>query len=225
MATSSYYSSSGTVEDGYYHASVTTNASTTYTQNFGERLLSDFRNQHILPYRTSQFYSIFSDEVVLKGRQEQMIAVPEPLYHYATTSSSTDCTYPRTVDYQKIEAQWTILVKRHHHNHKLSKPISKEKSPNAIAKDLFTSLLTQQELNEYENSGFITVFVEDRILQIHKGKIKNIIEVDKDGKQLHKWCLHGSDPGLPVYDHMVMQMVLLQSQPKEFFAIANKWDN
>lgn len=94
------------------------------------------------------------------------------------------------------------------------------------AKRLLHSLMTAEQIEEYERTKSFHVQVRDprarrfRSFRVNHGVQGNVTELDEHGRPRTKYCIHPS--GVPTEDTMAAQLLMLQTDIEEFERIANR---
>ncbi|HSE44787.1 MAG TPA: hypothetical protein VLA89_05615 [Gemmatimonadales bacterium] len=89
------------------------------------------------------------------------------------------------------------------------------------AEVLLRSCLTPEQVAELEqHKRFLVSVASGRRYQIRRGQAGNVIEIDKAGKPIARFCIHGSEE--PEGDTMLAQKLLLEHDEAAFLRIANK---
>lgn len=85
--------------------------------------------------------------------------------------------------------------------------------------------LTDAQKAELADKRYFTIRTlrpqgEERIYRIHRGRSRNVEQVDQNGKRLKTLCIH-PDISCPDEDTMLAQKLLLESEEDQFLRIAN----
>jgi len=91
---------------------------------------------------------------------------------------------------------------------------------NQRAEKLLKSLLSPEQLKEFEHRGYFHVTAKNRRFRITMEITHNVKEVDSRGRILRTYCIHPKDH-VPKADAMVVKKLLLEAMPEEFFKVAN----
>lgn len=84
---------------------------------------------------------------------------------------------------------------------------------------LLKSCLTPQQLEEYEKKKCFHLHVGGKVYRIEQGSHGNVKLVDKDGKVKRSFCV--SPRGVPDGDTMLAQKLMLETDEKRFYELAN----
>lgn len=89
------------------------------------------------------------------------------------------------------------------------------------AEKLLFCCITEEQKNEYLERGYFDTKVSDKLYRIKKGRSGNVVELDSNGKEKYRYCIH---PSLlvPDQDTMLAQLLLLHSDERKFLATANR---
>lgn len=95
-----------------------------------------------------------------------------------------------------------------------------KKQADARAELLLRSSLSRKQLGELKRRGYFHVMVGKRRFRITRKRTHNVMEVDARGRVRKTFCAHPIDQ-VPDADTMLAQKLWLETEPKEFFKIAN----
>ena len=96
-----------------------------------------------------------------------------------------------------------------------------EKEAEARALVTLKENLDQEQIENLEKGSFIMVSVNSgNRYKINKGRVRNIEQVDAEGKRLRFLCVHPKD-NVPNYDTMLSQKLMLEHCEDEVRKIAN----
>jgi len=92
----------------------------------------------------------------------------------------------------------------------------------ARAEELLVSLLDEEQEEEWKLSRTVTVKVSDvKSVRIKEGWAGNCEELDENGHVIARHCIHPST-SVPNADNMISQLLMLETDPDEFFRISNR---
>lgn len=93
------------------------------------------------------------------------------------------------------------------------------------AEALLMSLLSPEQRDHYRRLQCFEVLTtrngERRRYQIRQGIAGNIYRLDESGAAIESFCIHAAGD-YPTADHMVAQMLMLQSNEEQFLRVANR---
>jgi hypothetical protein len=90
------------------------------------------------------------------------------------------------------------------------------------ADELLESLLTEEAIRVYRKHRYIEAWSKSgRRFKIKHGRAHNIIELDKAGKEVRKFCVHVTPHDIPNTDNMLAQKLLIEHQEDVFHKLAN----
>lgn len=92
------------------------------------------------------------------------------------------------------------------------------------AQKLLGSCLTKRQRKTLREQSYFDVRSirsdgQATVYRIHRGSQGNVYEVDADGRQVRRFCIHPID--VPAADAMLAQKLLLETDPAAFERIAN----
>lgn len=91
----------------------------------------------------------------------------------------------------------------------------------ARSQAILTRFLDPQQLAEFQESkSFHVRGADGHLYLITSRNIHNVFRIE-DGRRTHEYCI--ISPDVPVWDQMLTQLLLLQSNPEEFHRVTNTW--
>lgn len=126
-----------------------------------------------------------------------------------STAALAVCTWTYTRFNSTVADQWPSQ------SHREEKPEARQR-----AERLLRAALSAQQREELEKLGYFTV-VGMRRYRIHRGRVRNVQEVDFAGRHIAMYCAHPAEL-MPDADTMLTQMLWLQYREEEFLSLANK---
>lgn len=90
----------------------------------------------------------------------------------------------------------------------------------ARARRLLIEDLSPEQRTSFEAHGHFTIEVRGQRYRIEPRRAQNVRLLDSAGRIERTYCAHPQDP-MPVYDVMLAQKLLLETNPEEFFRLAN----
>lgn len=97
--------------------------------------------------------------------------------------------------------------------------LKEEREANQKAIDLLKSCLTPEQREEYEQKKCFHLLVGDKKYRIKQGSHGNVELIDKDGRVKRTFCVQPR--GVPDGDAMLAQKLLLATDEKRFYELAN----
>ena len=89
------------------------------------------------------------------------------------------------------------------------------------AERLLEACLSLAQRDQFQSEGwFLVRSPSGRRYQIRRGRARNVIEVNMQGRRLRTLCCHPVD-GVPDADTMLAQKLMLETQEDEFLRLAN----
>lgn len=89
------------------------------------------------------------------------------------------------------------------------------------AEGLLRSMLTQEQLDQFDAMAAFEVTTERARYRIERGRSGNVKELDVDGQVVASYCIHPRER-VPNADTMLAQKLILESDEAEFLRVANK---
>jgi hypothetical protein len=99
------------------------------------------------------------------------------------------------------------------------KRLAEERDANRKAIELLKSCLTPEQKEEYERMKCFHLIVGDKKYRIKQGSHGNVELIDKDGRVKRTFCVQPR--GVPEGDAMLAQKLLLATDEKRFYELAN----
>lgn len=123
-----------------------------------------------------------------------------------------------------LQEQWEpsyIRVVRQYMECRPPKRVGPSRRAIQRARALLHRSLDRQQRRELRGTKAFTMVGKDgKTYRIAEKASTNVTLLDKTGKPVKRLCVVFKDTGLPIYDLMLAQKLLLESNPKDFWKIA-----